>query len=243
MPRAFYWPRRPRRGRPPVAHRVGHRAHEGRGQHLVVDAVRREDDIKKNRVPRPPGPASSRAPQRLRRRRCAERSLAARSRCAVYRSSVKLQPSVTAQAMPASPQPAPSSSTLRLRSGGSRGVRTREEHGAVPDDRAGLRRASVPIAPATPRRCAARSIGMTTRRPAPRSSSKVSAFGSTSGSSSPRARRPTRFASSPSDESSLGLELCGHFIDQCGDVLGAMHGQWQLGGSSEAPRAVRDSPG
>ena len=29
----------------PVAHRVGHRAHEGRRQRLVVDAVRREDDI------------------------------------------------------------------------------------------------------------------------------------------------------------------------------------------------------
>ena len=65
----------------------------------------------------------------------------------------------------------------------------------------------------------------------------MSALGSTSGSSSPMVRRPTRFASSPSDESSASCADIS--IDQCGDTALAMHGQWQLGGSSEAPRAVR----
>ena len=132
---------------------------------------------------------------------------------------------MSAQARPAKPQPAPSSSTSRLRSGGSRAF-ARARSTAPSQTTAPVSDcASVPLAPATPRRCAPRSIGMTTRRPAPRSSSKVSAFGSTSGSSSPRARRPTRFASSPSDESSASCADI--FIDQCGDTVLAMHGQWQ----------------
>ena len=52
--------------------------------------------------------------------------------------SVRLQSSVSAQARPAKPQPAPSSSTSRLRSGGSRAF-ARARSTARPDHRAGLR--------------------------------------------------------------------------------------------------------